>query len=247
MPDLKASASAAAGAACTNKLAPGALGGRARPEQPERRGEATPPASPRAAEGVKPNCDSFNIVVCGLYRLDEAYEMFNKMKDLGLKPSVFTYNSLFHGISRRKDPSAAIDLLREMRTNGHKPCIKNCTEMVQQLCFSGKITEALQFLDEMLIMGFLPDIVTYSAAMNGMCKFDEAQEIMEEMLSKGLFPSVVTYNLMIDIWSQSGRIDKAIACLNKMSDEEKPPTCDRIETALSYYEEMKAKAKDVIF
>ncbi|OEL34712.1 hypothetical protein BAE44_0004260 [Dichanthelium oligosanthes] len=114
------------------------------------------------SEGVKPNSDSFNIVVCGLYRLDEAYEI-------------------------RKDPSAAIDLLREIRTNGHKPWVKNCTEMVQQLCLSGRITEALQFLDEMLKMGFLPDIITYSAAMNGMCetgKFDEAQEIMEEMLMR---------------------------------------------------------------
>ncbi|RLN29923.1 hypothetical protein C2845_PM05G21250 [Panicum miliaceum] len=134
-------------------------------------------------------------------RLDEAYEMFNKMKDLGLKPTEFTYNSLFYGISRRKDPSAAIDLLREMQTNGNKPWIKNCTEMVQQLCFSGRITEALQFLDEMLKMGFVPDIVTYSAAMNGMCKtgeIDNALELFRDISSKYYLPDVVAHNILIN-------------------------------------------------
>ncbi|WVZ97632.1 hypothetical protein U9M48_043149 [Paspalum notatum var. saurae] len=134
-------------------------------------------------------------------RLDEAYEIFNKMKDLGLKPSEFTYNSLFYGVCRRKDPSAATGLLRDMRTNGHRPWIKNCTEMVQQLCFSGRITEALQFLDEMLKTGFLPDIVTYSAALNGMCRtgeIDNALGLFRDISSKYYLPDVVAHNILIN-------------------------------------------------
>ncbi|KAK3135904.1 hypothetical protein QOZ80_5BG0425020 [Eleusine coracana subsp. coracana] len=129
-------------------------------------------------EDVKLNSDSFNIVVCGLCKvkkLDLALSLTRDMIGLGCKGKLFMFNDLVLELcilDRKKDPGAAIDLMREMRGNGYTPWIKNCTEMVQQLSFSGRITEALQFLDEMLKIGFLPDIVTYSAALNGMSKME---------------------------------------------------------------------------
>uniref|UniRef100_A0ACD6ANX2 Uncharacterized protein n=1 Tax=Avena sativa TaxID=4498 RepID=A0ACD6ANX2_AVESA len=151
-------------------------------------------------QDVKPNSDSFNIVVCGLCKvkkLDDALALIKDMIGFGCKGKLLMFNDLIYelcSLDRRNDPNGALDLLREMRTNGHKPWIKNCTEMVQQLCFSGRITEALGFLEEMLKMGFLPDIVTYSAAMNGLCKageVDNALGLFRGISAKYYLPDVV--------------------------------------------------------
>ena len=46
-----------------------------------------------------------------------------------------------------------------------------------------------------------PDIVTYSALMNGLCKegrLEEASKLFEEMKGMGLFPDGVIFTTLID-------------------------------------------------
>jgi pentatricopeptide repeat protein len=71
----------------------------------------------------------------------------------------------------------------------------------------------------MLKMGFLPDIVTYSAAMNGLCKageVDNALGIFRDISAKYYLPDVVPHNILINGFRISGKLNEAQEIMKEM-------------------------------
>ncbi|KAH7690281.1 TPR-like protein [Dioscorea alata] len=160
--------------------------------------------------------------LCSVGRLEESYNMLNKMRELGFVPTEFTNNSIFYCLCKRGDSSTAIDLLKEMRHQGHVPWIKYCTLMVQQLSKQGKVDEACSFLEEMVQIGFLPDMIAYSAAIDGMCRIgemDKALKVFRDVSSSCYLPDVVAHNIVINGFCKAGRLADAEAILNEMIDK----------------------------
>ena len=57
-----------------------------------------------------------------------------------------------------------------------------------------------------------PNVVTYSALINGLCKegkLQEASKLFYEMSHINICPSVVTYNVLIDGLGKEGKLDEA--------------------------------------
>jgi pentatricopeptide repeat protein len=243
-------------------------------------------------EGVKPNDDSFNTVICGLCkykklddalnllndmvilgckgkllmynnlidelckvdRLEESYKLFEKMKELCIFPTEFSYNSLFFCHSRRKDTSGALALIQEMCVHGYVPWVKHSTMLVKGLCVSGKTEEASMFLSEMLKLGILPDMIPYSAVIDGLCKSgcaDKGLELFQDLCNKNYLPDVVAHNILINGFLKSGNWNKAEGVLEEMVDKGLSPSVvtynlmidglfktNNPEKALSYFNKM---------
>ncbi|KOM45467.1 hypothetical protein LR48_Vigan06g077300 [Vigna angularis] len=156
--------------------------------------------------------------LCDSDRLDESRELLRDMKESEIEPTHFTYNSIYGCLCKRKDVVGAIDMLKVMRACGHEPWIKNST-LVKELCDRGRAVEACDFLDSMVQLGFLPDIVSYSAAMGGLIKIqevDRALNLLRDLCSRGHCPDVVAFNIVIRGLCKVNRVAEAEKLLDEI-------------------------------
>nr|CAD1841520.1 unnamed protein product [Ananas comosus var. bracteatus] len=87
-------------------------------------------------------------------RLAKAVKFSDRMERVGIKPNIITYNSLIKG------------------------------SVVHSFCQSGRMEEAKNIVTEMISKGCLPDVVTYSAVIDGFCrigKIDQARKMLKYM------------------------------------------------------------------
>ncbi|PKI60326.1 hypothetical protein CRG98_019262 [Punica granatum] len=153
----------------------------------------------------RPTIKLYNSLIeglCNSNRLDEARELLTEMKgSSGPDPTPFTHNCIFGCLCRREDVIGALEMVKEMRMNGHEPWIKHSSDLVKRLCDKGRVSDACSFLEDMVQEGFVPDIVAYSAAINGLIhahKVDQAVELFRDLQSQGRRPDVVAYNILIN-------------------------------------------------
>ncbi|CAJ1977657.1 unnamed protein product [Sphenostylis stenocarpa] len=150
--------------------------------------------------------------LCDSNRLEESRDLLGEMKGSGIEPTHFTYNSIYGCLCKRKDISGAIDMLKVMRACGHEPWIKHSTLLVKELCDHGRAVEACDFLYSMVQQDFLPDTVSYSAAMGGLNKIqevDRALNLFRDLCSRGHCPDVVAFNIMIRGLCKANRLAEA--------------------------------------
>ncbi|PNX86180.1 pentatricopeptide repeat-containing protein, partial [Trifolium pratense] len=65
----------------------------------------------------------------------------------------------------------------------------------------------------------IPDVVTYSSLIDGLCKsgrIEYALELVDEMRCREVIPNVVTYNSLINCLCKSGRIKYALELVDEM-------------------------------
>ena len=71
----------------------------------------------------------------------------------------------------------------------------------------------------MLFKGFVPDVVTYNALIDGCCKtylIERALELFEDMTKRGCVPNRVAYNSLIRYYSAVNELDEAIEMLRNV-------------------------------
>ncbi|KAL9252816.1 putative pentatricopeptide repeat-containing protein [Drosera capensis] len=153
-------------------------------------------------------------------RVEECLELLTEMKYSGsVQPTHFTYNSIYGNYCRQGDVHGALHFLKDMRLHGHKPWIKHSTLLVQQLCKHGRAIEACDYLSLVDKEEFLPDIVPYAAALDGLVKMqkvDRALELFDDICARGYAPDVVTYNILINGLCKEKKVSEAQNILNKM-------------------------------
>ncbi|KAG6399693.1 hypothetical protein SASPL_141174 [Salvia splendens] len=155
-------------------------------------------------------------------KLNECFNLLNKMKETEIHPTHFTYNCILGSLCRQLDVVGAIDLLREMRSCGHEPWIKNYTLLVKKLCEHGKSDEAYSFLTDMSKEGFLPDMIAYSAIIDGFLngnELDRDMELFREICGQGYCPDVVAHNTIIKGLCKAKRINEAEDILKEIFDK----------------------------
>jgi pentatricopeptide repeat protein len=89
------------------------------------------------------------------------------------------------------------------------------------LAIHGHGLESLRYFEEMVKLGFKPNLVTFLAALNACCHtglVDEGRRYFHKMKSReyNLFPKLEHYGCMIDLLCRAGLLDEALELVKAM-------------------------------
>lgn len=178
-----------------------------------------------------PEIDAFNLLLdslckCSLPR--EAEVLFNRMKKK-IVPNADTYNILFFGWCRVRDPKKAMKVLGEMIDARHAPENFTYSAAIDSFCTVGMVSEARELFEFMRTKGSTisaPTAKTYSVMIVALAKADQLDEcfrLLADMRNTGCLPDVSTYQDLIEGMCLAGKIDAAYKMLEEMGSKGYPP------------------------
>ncbi|KAL9995986.1 putative tetratricopeptide-like helical domain superfamily, pentacotripeptide-repeat region of PRORP [Helianthus debilis subsp. tardiflorus] len=144
--------------------------------------------------------------------VEKCHELLNEMKTNGFSPSQFTHNAIFGYYCKIGDVNGAVNMLHELHTHGHQPWIKHYTLLVKKLSVNRKVADASSFLTMMTEEGYFPDMIAYSAVIDGWLKIGEvdyALKMFRDISANGRCPDVVAYNTIINGLCKDKRMSEA--------------------------------------
>nr|XP_043613507.1 pentatricopeptide repeat-containing protein At1g73400, mitochondrial [Erigeron canadensis] len=180
---------------------------------------------------MQPEIDAFNVLLeacCKCCLVEEAETMFMKIKNK-VKPNASTYNILFFGWCRVRNPSRSMQILDEMIEMGHTPENFTYNTAIDTFCKSGMLSEAAELLEFMKSKGTLmsaPTAKTYAIMIIAYArndKMDDCFKLVDDMLSSGCLPDVSTYREIIEGMCSVGKTKAAYKFLEDMGSKGYPP------------------------
>lgn len=178
-----------------------------------------------------PEIDAFNMLLdslckCSLVR--EAEVLFHRVKKR-VRPNADTYNILFFGWCRVRDPKKAMKVLEEMIEMGHAPENFTYNAAIDAFCSAGMVAEARELFEFMRTKGSTissPTAKTYSVMIVALAKDDQMDEcfrLLSDMRNSGCLPDVSTYTDLIEGMCLAGKIEAAYKILEEMGNKGYPP------------------------
>ncbi|CAH1451390.1 unnamed protein product [Lactuca virosa] len=180
---------------------------------------------------LQPEIDAFNVLIdafCKSCLVEDAESMFMRIKNK-VKPNASTYNILFFGWCRVRNPKRSMQILDEMIQMGHTPENFTYNTAIDTFCKSGMISEAYELLEFMKEKGTFmssPTAKTYAIMIVAFArenKMDECFKLVDDMASSGCLPDVSTYREMIEGMCLAGKVDYAYKFLEDMKNKGYPP------------------------
>jgi pentatricopeptide repeat protein len=107
----------------------------------------------------------YTVVLHGLFcvhLVEEAFRLFDQMKNSGLAPNTCTYNVMLRGLCRTRDLHAVKQLLTEMECAGVKMDSISFNTVAVLLIKSQRIDSAVALIRDMLNLGMKPSTKTCS-------------------------------------------------------------------------------------
>ena len=156
----------------------------------------------------------------GLFQ--ESIKVFKTMKEIGVSPSVVTFNSLLLIVLKRGRTSMAKQLFDEMLdTYGVTPDTYTFNILIRGFCMNSMVDEGFWFFKEMSRFKCDPDVVTYNTLVDGLCRAGKvkiAHNVVKGMVKKSpnLSPNVVTYTTLIRGYCMKQDMPEALSLLAEM-------------------------------
>lgn len=177
------------------------------------------------SNGLNPDKATTDIAVrslCSVGRLGHAIEL---VKELSLKhsvPDTYTFNFLVKHLCKSSTLSTVYNFIDEMRGSFNiKPDLVTYTILIDNVCNTKNLREALRLVSVLSEEGFKPDCFVYNTIMKGYCMLSrgsEAIEVYNKMKEEGVEPDLVTYNTLIFGLSKAGRVKEAKKFLGIMAE-----------------------------
>ncbi|XP_031485862.1 pentatricopeptide repeat-containing protein At5g28460-like [Nymphaea colorata] len=187
-------------------------------------------AEKMASHGVFPDAIHLTQLISKLCNIGErrkAWIALHAVMDKGGKVHVPSFNALLAGLGRDCDFSKMNLLLSEMKKLGVEPNIVTFSTLINNLCKSHRVDEALHVFENMTEAGgCVPDVIMFNTLVDGLCKVGRRQEglaLVGRMKEFGCSPNVVTYNCLIDGFCKAGEIDGARELFTQMVNDEVRP------------------------
>ncbi|KAK6122900.1 hypothetical protein DH2020_043366 [Rehmannia glutinosa] len=180
---------------------------------------------------TQPEINAFNLLLdalCKCCLVEDAEAMFKRVKSK-VKPNADTYNILFFGWCRVRNPKRGMSVLEDMIEMGHTPENFTYNTAIDTFCKAGMLTDATELLEFMKTKGSTmssPTAKTYSIMMVALVqndRMDECFKILSDMIDSGCLPDVSTYKELIDGMCLSGKIEAAYKFLEEMGRTGYPP------------------------
>ncbi|KAL2941225.1 hypothetical protein RDABS01_029575 [Bienertia sinuspersici] len=192
-------------------------------------------------KGIPPDVVTYTTLIRGMYILGQqrdAHQMLTEMLDNNIHPDVETYNTLIDMYCKEAEVSKARAIFDLMHKKGVYPNVITYNTLLDGYCLCGQMDEAKNLLDLMINDGckpnivkhrhylipcpkedWFPDVITYSALLDGYClrgELHEAEKLLDQMVKGGYKPNVVTFSSLINGYCKSRKIDKALTLLHEM-------------------------------
>ncbi|TKY59360.1 Pentatricopeptide repeat-containing protein [Spatholobus suberectus] len=196
------------------------------------------------SNGVYPDTVTYSTLLhgyCSKGKVFEAKSVLREMVRNGCQPNTYTCNTLLHSLWKEGRTLEAEEMLQKMNEKCYQPDTVTCNIVVNGLCRNGELDKAIEIVSEMWTNGptsldkgnsfaslinsianvsnSLPDGITYTTLINGLCKvgrLEEAKKKFIEMLAKNLHPDSVTYDTFIWSFCKQGKISSAFHVLKDM-------------------------------
>ncbi|KAK7370073.1 hypothetical protein VNO80_12127 [Phaseolus coccineus] len=196
-----------------------------------------------------------------------AWEVLHVVMRLGgaLAVKAASCNALLAGLGRERDIQRMNKLMAEMEEMGIKPSVVTFGILVNHLCKTRRIDEALEVFDKLRgkgegnnRVGVEPDVVLFNTLIDGLCKVGREEHglsLLEEMKTKKQTrPNTITYNCLIDGFCKAGNIGKARKLYSQMIEDGVQPSVvtlntmvdglckhGKVHNAVEFFNEMKGK------
>lgn len=180
---------------------------------------------------TQPEINAFNLLLdalCKCCLVEEGETMLKRVKSK-IKPNADTYNILFFGWCRVRNPRRGMSVLEEMIGMGHAPDYFTYNTAIDTFCKAGMVTEAAELLEFMKKNGSTlssPTAKTYAIMMVAFVQNNQMEEcfkVLTDMISSGCLPDVSTYKEVIDGMCSAGQIEAAYKFLEEMGRTSYPP------------------------
>ncbi|KAK9141863.1 hypothetical protein Syun_011263 [Stephania yunnanensis] len=183
---------------------------------------------------TQPEINAFNLLLdalCKCSLVEEGEVMFKKLKKNNkVVPDANTYNILFFGWCRVRNPARAMRVLEEMIEMSHVPDNFTYNTAIDSFCRVGMVSEAVELFDFMRSRGSTmssPTAKTYVIMIVALArsdKMEECRKLIDDMSSTGSLPDVSTYKELIEGLCLAGKIEEAYKFLEEMGNKGYP--CD---------------------
>ncbi|KAF2316754.1 hypothetical protein GH714_042095 [Hevea brasiliensis] len=173
-----------------------------------------------------PDIKSYTILLEGwgqeknLLKLDEVYR---EMKDDGFEPDVITYGILINAYCKAKKYDIAIDLFNKMEAKNCPPNPHIFCTLINGLGSEKRLSEALEFFELSKARGFVPEAPTYNAVVGAYCwsmRMDDTYRMVDDEkmwdCEEGCEPTVSTYEIIVRMFCNMDRVDRAINIWDQM-------------------------------
>ncbi|PKA60233.1 Pentatricopeptide repeat-containing protein [Apostasia shenzhenica] len=104
----------------------------------------------------------------------------------------------------------ADEIFKQMKETG---LIPNAVAMLDELCKDGLVKEAMKLFGLMREKGTIPEVVIYTAVIQGFCKaakFDDAKRIFRKMEKNGIVPNAFSYWVLIQGLCKGKKLEDAV-------------------------------------
>ncbi|CAM8993715.1 unnamed protein product [Rhodiola kirilowii] len=166
---------------------------------------------------LEPNVVTYNVLLNGVCRKaslhpEERFErtiraadnVFDEMRHRGIEPDVTSYSIVIHVYSRAHKPQLVLDRLEVMKERGISPNAVTYTSVVKCLCSCGRLEDAEELLNEMVVSGVSLGVESYNCFFKeyrGRKDADSALKLYRKMKEEGsCVPSMHTYNILLGMF-----------------------------------------------
>ncbi|KAL4321070.1 hypothetical protein AHAS_Ahas14G0073700 [Arachis hypogaea] len=192
-----------------------------------------------------PDTYTFNILIhahCSSGNLDEAFKVFENMKNLQVPADSASYSVLIRSLCQRGDYDAAEKLFDELYENetllsnyGSKPIAASYSPIFQYLCEHGKSKKAEKVLRQLMKRG-TQDHLSYKTVIMGHCKegaYENGYGILVWMLRRDFVPDFEIYDCLIDGFLRKDKPLLAKETLEKMLKSSYKPKTSTLHSILA--------------
>ncbi|TKY46484.1 Pentatricopeptide repeat-containing protein mitochondrial [Spatholobus suberectus] len=134
--------------------------------------------------------------------------------------NVSEYNTVLGALTAQRRIFLLRDVYDDMMLDGVKPTRDTFHSLVVGTMKGARMQDAFFFVDQMKILGLVPDVTLYNFLIStcGKCKnSNKAIQILEEMKCVEVKPNVQTYICLLNACAADGRVDQVYAIVRDMT------------------------------
>ncbi|KAL9363118.1 hypothetical protein Peur_045903 [Populus x canadensis] len=145
---------------------------------------------------------------------DEAIGYFSEMIRKGMKLDAKEHEVVITAYCKMRKPDEAISLLKEMQARGISRGVGSFNAVLRILVEIGELDKAVLLLKQVKNMGCLPNLVSYSTVICGLCRsqgrMQEVADLVDDMLQDGFEMDATLYSCLVGGFCEAGNEEMAM-------------------------------------